>query len=678
MVDMLASTMVVVLFATIGSLQGDSPSLLPGPTSVERSGSEIKLSWVDEQTLEMRLPDNTTAKIPLTPANNIPGIVVPCLFSGLLQSDAEAVVSVSGCKDKETTVSIASKKVPDGMIDLVISASGETSKIALQFQRTTEDPKHNPRIRRQTGEAVDLRMTHESDVKLTWTKANEMEVIFADGTTDEIHLIAVTNLLGEETPCLYAGSLDNDQDSEVTVIGCQGDEEVVVEIASNREAGGVLDLIISSDGKTYEVTHGNWNWENQWEIGIDGSGDALVADPEPPLDDGISALPASRDGPLPRSVTLEIYLRYDKSLLGRFSNSATQVKQWLSKVVELAKPKLALLDVKVHLKVVGSVDFYNKDIRASDAWIRYITSTENKGQKGPISYFSAGNGAGIAWVGAACHTRSGQQININEHVPWQNSELVTAKTLAHELGHNIGMNHDFDPAHGGNGRPGSNLGGCEGNGIMSYGSKQTPSNPSTSPIAWSTCSNSDFAKWYRRDGHACLRPGAGGGSGGGSEGCGRPEQGYLAAENNVPGYGGILSAGPDDCASKCSQVPGCAAWTLHLPSNYCWLKTTNTNKGEHGDWVRGEPCTSQLKGCQCNGHMSQKGRGECNSVANCGAWCYVDDDAQCLDTFPSHNGEPYRWTCEACLNNAGTSHHGLVQLVLALSVAWLACSKKNV
>merc|ERR1719430_2886111 len=33
---------------------------------------------------------------------------------------------------------------------------------------------------------------------------------------------------------------------------------------------------------------------------------------------------------------------------------------------------------------------------------------------------------------------------------------------------------------------------------MSYGSKQSPSNPSTSPIAWSTCSNSDFENWSRR------------------------------------------------------------------------------------------------------------------------------------------------------------------------------------
>ena len=121
-------------------------------------------------------------------------------------------------------------------------------------------------------------------------------------------------------------------------------------------------------------------------------------------------------------------------LLAQFSNSATQVKQWLSKVVELAKPKLALLDVKILLKVVGRVEHYNNNIRASDAYIRHITATENReGQKGPISYFSAGikgflcsrpahdpgRGAGIAWVGAACHTRSGMQININEHVPWR-------------------------------------------------------------------------------------------------------------------------------------------------------------------------------------------------------------------------------------------------------------------
>ena len=145
--------------------------------------------------------------------------------------------------------------------------------------------------------------------------------------------------------------------------------------------------------------------------------------------------------------------------------------------------------------------------------------------------------------------------------------------------------------HGGNGKPGSNLlnpWSCEGNGIMSYGSKQNPTslftNPFDHPNSWSTCSNSDFAKWYRSaDGH-CLRPGAG--NGGGSEGrslpdlnpelfavilgCRMRENGHLGDGNHVPGYEtpqgwGFLSGGPDDCAIACNHDPRCAAWTLHLP-----------------------------------------------------------------------------------------------------------------
>ena len=35
------------------------------------------------------------------------------------------------------------------------------------------------------------------------------------------------------------------------------------------------------------------------------------------------------------------------------------------------------------------------------------------------------------------------------------------------------------------------------------------------------------------------------------------------------------------------------------------------------------------------------------SKAKCGSWCYVDEDASCLETKPSTNSE-YHWTCEAC------------------------------
>ena len=63
--------------------------------------------------------------------------------------------------------------------------------------------------------------------------------------------------------------------------------------------------------------------------------------------------------------------------------------------------------------------------------------------------------------------------------------------MAHELGHNFGMEHDFEVTHGGQGGP------CDGKGIMSY------KNP---PLVWSTCSKSDFQKQFHKQqwGNGCL------------------------------------------------------------------------------------------------------------------------------------------------------------------------------
>ena len=61
------------------------------------------MGWLDENTLSIQFADNTTDKIFLSLANNIPGLVVPCVFSGSLGRDLEAVVSVTGCKDTNVT-----------------------------------------------------------------------------------------------------------------------------------------------------------------------------------------------------------------------------------------------------------------------------------------------------------------------------------------------------------------------------------------------------------------------------------------------------------------------------------------------------------------------------------------------------------------------------------------------
>jgi len=367
--------------------------------------------------------------------------------------------------------------------------------------------------------------TKPSKVKLNWTKELEIEVTFANGTKEKIHLKAVADLKREKIPCLYTGSLDHDaEDSAVTVDGCQGDPQVIVEIASWKEVGGLLVLVIQG-GQTFQL---------QPEM-TDLKKNATVSEDFNTMHSEAS-FQESEQRLLPKEVNITTALFYDQSLLEAFGNDRKKVGNHLLSLAELVKPPMTLLKIKVKLRVIGVLGIPDR-IDTSKSWynkirkkylIRVFKLCKRKIRTPNVfSFFTAKKGSsgdwGLGGRGTACngmmdtfilnkgrgrttcaikldnatnpgilrYEPAGGQMNVN----WVDirDRRRSMTYFAHELGHNLGMRHDFEDIHGGQGGP------CDGKGIMSYFSRDE-----SRPEVWSPCSNEDFANWYREEGHLCM------------------------------------------------------------------------------------------------------------------------------------------------------------------------------
>ena len=109
-------------------------------------------------------------------------------------------------------------------------------------------------------------------------------------------------------------------------------------------------------------------------------------------------------------------------------------------MIDFSKPRLSLLDVKIHIDV-ESINFINTTLKASIQDIKKLINRLHN-PNSLNSYFCydlSGDGVkGVAAMGTACR-RDGYAVNINEYWTDEYSELNTARVFVHELGHNIGM-----------------------------------------------------------------------------------------------------------------------------------------------------------------------------------------------------------------------------------------------
>jgi len=316
-----------------------------------------------------------------------------------------------------------------------------------------------------------------------------MEIQFPDTTTSTISLSPPKDPIEPDTPCLYNGRLDTEEDSQVVVVGCKDSlEDTEVTIKSNKINGGLVSLILR-DGVTHIFSLDDLgNTSNKRDKRDTGKieDDALIP-PESEIQSDIKRF----TGPLPKAVILETDIYYDNTLLKEFNYNHKFVREWLSKIFE--NTKLMML----HRNLVISVHLMKRNVKhlndSINAEPQHLHRLAKLGFQNVGSFFCYDICPGLqcpigkAFLGTACNT-NGWGININEYFNDKANGLLTSYVWARELGHNLGMQSDYHETHGGPNNP------CVGDGIMT-----------TLKNGWGSCNNKDFENMYRNTGHTCLR-----------------------------------------------------------------------------------------------------------------------------------------------------------------------------
>uniref|UniRef100_A0A8C6X6J2 ADAM metallopeptidase domain 9 n=1 Tax=Naja naja TaxID=35670 RepID=A0A8C6X6J2_NAJNA len=298
---------------------------------------------------------------------------------------------------------------------------------------------------------------------------------------------------------------------------------------------------------------------------------------------------------------VELFIVVDKERYNLLGQNKTAVREEMVQLANLLDSMYIMLNIRivlVSLEIWTSENKIRMEGGAGDVLANFVQWRERElvpRQRHDSAQLvlrkGFGGTAGMAYVGTVCSKSHSGGINVFG----PSSVQTFASIVAHELGHNLGMNHDDDRnCH------------CEtGNCIMNSGASGARN--------FSACSEEDFEKLTLNKGGSCLLN------------IPRPDETY-----SIPYCGNkLVDAGEEcDCGSveECKSDPCCEAGTCRLRSG---------SGCGYGDCCK--DCQYLSKGTVCRERAS-----ECDLPEYCnGSSAFCPQDVTIQNGHPCHQDKAY-------------------------------------
>merc|ERR1712110_83117 len=336
-----------------------------------------------------------------------------------------------------------------------------------------------------------------------------IRVHFGNGLKDDLDLSHYKLNDAAAPGCNYHGHLHSDpSSSSVAVTGCINKPGDIVDVTliSKNNANQMFSVDFYGNAKVIENPFKNGVVSQVVPIdrndGWHQVGDEMVNDAEE------AAAENAESVPIPSKLKAVIKFGYEETMKRALGDETFD--SYITKVLAHAQIYYRLADslgTVIEFEVQGDAIFedgaswtaeYNLEDASSATYALGLDGVDT------MSWWCDKDKdwgtEGIAWEGGLCSS-SGWNTNLNEK---QDSVAASGLLLAHELGHNFRMDHDFGEKHGGSGDPCawdddvSTCSDCDGKGIMSYGDDRLKE--------WSSCSKSDWESHYASKdwGNGCL------------------------------------------------------------------------------------------------------------------------------------------------------------------------------